>query len=202
MITAGLLKVMNLGYSVPDADTVALKLNRAAETFNINTPLRVLHWLAQIGHESSFKPQEENLNYSAKRMVQVWPSRFTPALAQVYAYKPQALASRVYANRLGNGSEASGEGWKYRGRGYIQLTGKYNYGKYGALIGYDLINNPDYCLQHGISALVAGAYFQSNNIFPYMDTDNIAAVTKAVNGPAMLGLADRRRRLEAGKNYL
>ncbi|MFC3833103.1 MULTISPECIES: glycoside hydrolase family 19 protein [Deinococcus] len=180
-----------------------MKLNKAAETFQITTPLRVLHWLAQIGHESSFKPQEENLNYSAKRLFEVFPSKFPNiAAAQVYAYKPQAIGSRVYADKLGNGSELSGEGYLYRGRGYLQLTGKSNYTKYGKLIGFELHTHPDLCLQHGISALVAGAYFQHNNILQYADKDDIATVTRLVNGRAMLGLSDRIRRLAAGKKYL
>lgn len=203
VVTPGLLKAMNHGVSVPDADVVAVKLNRALAAFDGTAPLRALHLLAQVGHESRFQPVEESLNYSASRLVQVFPSRFPSlAVATAYAHRPEAIGARAYSYKNGNGSEDSGEGYTYRGRGYLQLTGKNNYSYYGELIGYDLLHNPDYCLQHGISALVAAAYFQDRRIWKYADSDNIIEVTRRVNGHALLHLNDRKARLEAGKNYL
>src|SRR5688572_5216436 len=98
----------------------------------IDTPLRRAHFLAQVAHESGgFKRLVENLNYSADALVRTWPSRFDAATAKQYARQPERIANKVYAGRLGNGDETSGDGWRYRGRGYIQLTGQVNYADYG-----------------------------------------------------------------------
>lgn len=200
-ITPSLLKAMNHGKAVNDADIVAAKLNAACKKYGINTPLRVLHFLAQLGHESSFKPVEENLNYSAKRLLEVFPKYFRSyEVASAYAFRPAAIASRTYGGRMGNGAESTGEGYLYRGRGYLQLTGKSNYLKYSKLIGYDLVSNPDLCLQHGISALVAAAYFVDRGILPWCDSNNLEAVTLRVNG-GYHGIKDRRLRFIAGAKH-
>lgn len=202
MITPNLLKSMSPATPANQLPVIAEKLNNGAVKFEINTPLRVLHWLAQLAHESGFMPIEENLNYSATRLLQVFPKYFpSMAVANAYARNPAAIGSRVYANRMGNGSEASREGYAYRGRGYLQLTGKNNYSRYGRLIGYDLVNEPDLCLQHGISALVAGAYFKENGLLALADKNNINAITLRVNG-GYNGLPDRRARLVAGAKHL
>jgi len=201
-ITPNLLKAMNGGVAVKDADIVAAKLDAACKKYGINTPLRVLHFLAQLGHESGFKPIEENLNYSAKRLVEVFPKYFRDyTVASAYAHRPAAIASRVYGGRMGNGTESTGEGYLYRGRGYLQLTGKSNYLKYSKLIGYDLVSNPDLCLQHGISALVAAAYFVDRGILPWCDFNNLDAVTLRVNG-GYNGIRDRRARLLSGAKFV
>ena len=99
--------------------------NEWAEKFGINTPLRVVHYLAQVFHESgNLQSREENLNYSADGLLRVFPKYFNAATAKQYAHKPQMIANRVYANRMGNGSEASGDGWRFKGRGYIGTTGR------------------------------------------------------------------------------
>lgn len=202
IISTELLQAMAPGFTDPTGGVIAAKLAWAADLYEINTPLRQLHWLAQLAHESSFKPQEENLRYSATRLVQVWPTRFTRWSAPYYAYNPEALANNVYSNRLGNGDESSGDGWRFRGRGYIQLTGRYNYSKFSKIIGYDIESNPDLCLQYGISSLVAAAFFKINGVNEKCDTNDILIITRAVNGYAALGLTDRANRFVKGAKFL
>ncbi|MCD0159737.1 glycoside hydrolase family 19 protein [Deinococcus sp. 6YEL10] len=153
---------------------------------------RMAHFLSQLLHESGLRPVSENLNYSATRLMQVWPSRFTPALAQSCARKPERIANVVYAGRMGN--DAPGDGYRYRGRGYIQLTGKYNYAKYGKATGYDLVGNPDLLLQIGVGLEVACAYFVDHGCLVNADRggyDQVDEITLKING-GYNGLDDRR----------
>ena len=162
--------------------------------FNINNPLRLSHFLAQCAHESNeFKVTQENLNYSAKRLLQVFPKYFDEQSALEYERNPVSIASRVYADRMGNGPEDSQEGWEYRGRGYIQLTGKDNYRSFGQIVPEDIINNPD--LVATKYPLLSAAWFwhsrKLNEIADQGDDENIiATITKKVNG-GMNGIAER-----------
>ena len=162
--------------------------------FNINNPLRLSHFLAQCAHESNeFKVTQENLNYSAKRLLQVFPKYFDEQSALEYERNPVSIASRVYADRMGNGPEDSQEGWEYRGRGYIQLTGKDNYRSFGQIVPEDIINNPD--LVATKYPLLSAAWFwhsrKLNEIADQGDNENvIATITKKVNG-GMNGIAER-----------
>ena len=181
----------------PDCErptVVATKLAVAMKRFGITTPRRAALFLAQLMHECpGLNPTEENLDYSARRLREVWPKRFpTLAVAERYAHDPRALANRVYAGRMGNGTEESGDGWRFRGRGFIQLTGRDNYGKYGRKVGFDLLENPDLVLQIGVGALVAAAYWHENGCSPLADAGNIEEVTLRING-GRLGLAERER---------
>jgi len=136
------LNLEKLKGHVPDA--VIAQIPDTAAKFNITTNLRLAHFLAQCGHESGgFKAINENLNYGAKGLLGVFPKYFNAASAAQYERKPEMIASKVYANRMGNGDEASKEGWKFRGRGYIQLTGKSNYTNFTKFIGEDCVANPD-----------------------------------------------------------
>jgi putative chitinase len=127
---------------IPDA--VLAQIPDTATKFNITTPLRLAHFLAQCGHESAgFKAVNENLNYSVDGLKRIFSKYFPGTLAEGYARQPEKIASKVYGNRMGNGNEASKEGWKYRGRGYIQLTGKDNYKAFDATVDDDILNNPD-----------------------------------------------------------
>lgn len=158
---------------------------------------RVAAFFANLGHESrDLNVLEENLYYSTpERLMQVWPSRFpTRASAVPYAKNPEGLANNVYADRMGNGNEASGEGWKYRGAGPIQLTGKYNYTKYGDIIDEDLVNNPDLARDLNIGLFTALAYFSINKIMQMADKEDWKAVTKAING-GYHGHDDREERI-------
>ena len=148
---------------VPDA--VVAQIPEAAATFGITTNLRWTHFLAQCTLESTiFMAVVENLNYSAQRLVQVFPKYFKNADVNAYARNPQKIGSRVYANRMGNGDEASDDGFKFRGRGYIQLTGKNNYTSFSKFVGEDCVANPDLiATQYPLAS--AAVYFNSNNIW-------------------------------------
>lgn len=182
-------------------ELVAEKLNLLLPKLGIDTPIRIVHFMAQIAHESEFNPVSENLNYSARRLTQVFPRYFpTLSLATQYAGNPIAIASRVYGGRMGNGPESTGEGFAYRGRGMIQLTGKNNYKYYGGLIGYDLIEDPDLALQYGIGILIAGTFFKNNGCIALADKNDLQSITRRING-GLNGYEDRRARFNAGWTY-
>jgi putative chitinase len=189
----GGLKLDKLKGHIPDA--VIQMIPDTAAKFQINTPLRLAHFLAQCGHESGgFRVTQENLNYSAKGLNGIFKKYFpTEAAATPYARNPQKIANKVYANRMSNGDEASGDGYKFRGRGYIQLTGRANYTAFGKSIGEDVVSNPD--IVSGKHALLSAAWFWSNNGLNKLAdggaTDAVVTtITKRVNG-GTIGLADR-----------
>ena len=160
-------------------------MNNVFPTYDINTPQRVAAFLAQCGHESGgWTVFEENLNYSAQGLCSIFKKYF-PTLdsATPYARQPEAIANRVYANRMGNGDETSGEGWKYRGRGLIQLTGKDNYTRCGKAIGADLvIANPDYLLTIEGAVKSALWFWTANKINTFADKEDLVGMTKKING--------------------
>ena len=187
------LKLDKLKGHVPQV--VIDSIPEVASKFGINTPLRVAHFLAQCGHESGgFRVTQENLNYSAKGLAGIFKKYFpTEAAATPYARQPQKIANKVYANRMANGSEASGDGYKFRGRGYIQLTGRDNYTQFGKAIGEDITSNPDAVSSK--YALLSAAWFWSKNGLNKLadggSTDTtVTSITKRVNG-GTIGLADR-----------
>ncbi len=191
--SVGGLKLDKLKGHIPDG-VIAMIPDTAAK-FQINTPLRLAHFLAQCGHESGgFRVTQENLNYSAKGLAGIFKKYFpTEAAAAAYARQPQKIANKVYANRMSNGSEASGDGYKFRGRGYIQLTGRDNYTQFGKAIGEDIASNPD--VVSSKYALLSAAWFWSKNGLNKLAdggaTDaNVTSITKRVNG-GTIGLADR-----------
>jgi putative chitinase len=187
------LKLEKLRGHVPDA-VIAMIPDTAAK-FGINTPLRLAHFLAQCGHESGgFKATQENLNYSSKGLMGIFKKYFpTEALANQYQRKPEAIASRVYGGRMGNGAEATKEGYKFRGRGYIQLTGKENYTAFGKSINEDICANPDKVASN-YALLSAAWFFSKNGLHKIADTGSsdqvVTQITKRVNG-GTIGLADR-----------
>ena len=170
------------------------------DKYEINTPLRKAHFLAQVSHESgSFKYVKENLNYSANALYAVFRKYFpTLAAAELYARQPEKIANKVYANRMGNGDEASGEGWKYRGRGLIQLTGKDNYTSFSADTGQDFVGNPDLVTQPEWALSSACWFWKKRNINRFADEDDIHMVTKRING-GFNGLEDRQHFLDEYK---
>ncbi|MBK9663480.1 MAG: glycoside hydrolase family 19 protein [Nitrosomonas sp.] len=158
--------------------------------YKINTPLRLAHFLAQIHHESAgFNVVEENLNYSAEGLLRTFKKYFAQEQAQEYAHNKVRIASRVYANRMGNGDEASQEGWLYRGRGYIQLTGKNNYAAFNDQVPEDILKNPDLVATR-YPMLSAAWFWDHNNINEMCDNGNVVDVTKRVNG-GLNGVDDR-----------
>jgi putative chitinase len=176
-------------------DSVITQLPDTIAKFELNTPLRLAHFLAQAGHESGgFKAVNENLNYGAKGLLGIFKKYFpTPEKAALYERKPEKIANLVYGGRMGNGPEASGEGYKFRGRGYIQLTGKDNYKAFDAVVSEAIVDNPD-LVATKYPLLSAAWFFHKNGLHKIADkgaTDAIVTeVTKRVNG-GTIGLADR-----------
>jgi putative chitinase len=186
-------------------DSVIAAIPDTAAKFNITNVLRLAHFLAQAGHESGqFKATSENLNYSSKGLLGIFPKYFTPALAESYARQPEKIANRVYGGRIGNGVETTGEGFKFRGRGYIQLTGKDNYTQFDKTVPEDILVNPD--LVSTKYALASAAwFFNKNNLWTICDKGadeaTITAVTKRVNG-GTIGLPDRIKHFNEYYNLL
>ena len=176
-------------------DNVIVQLPDTIAKFELNTPLRLAHFLAQAGHESGgFKAVNENLNYGAKGLLGIFKKYFpTPEKAALYERKPEKIANLVYGGRMGNGPEASGEGYKFRGRGYIQLTGKDNYKAFDAVVPENLLETPD-LVATKYPLLSAAWFFHKNGLHKIADqgaTDAVVtSVTKRVNG-GTIGLADR-----------
>jgi len=191
--SVGGLKLDKLKGHIPQA--VIDMIPDTAAKFNINTPLRLAHFLAQCGHESGgFRVTQENLNYSAKGLNGIFRKYFTTeAAANAYARNPQKIANKVYGGRMGNGPESSGEGYKFRGRGYIQLTGKENYTAFGKAIGVDILSNPD-LVSSTYSLLSAAWFFSKNGLHKLADEGSsdivVTKITKRVNG-GTIGLPDR-----------
>ena len=190
--TSSEFKLQNLKGHVPDA--VIAQIPETAKKFNITNPLRLAHFLAQCGHESGgFKAVSENLNYSADGLKKIFGKYFPGNLNESYARQPEKIASRVYGSRMGNGDETTKEGFKFRGRGYIQLTGKDNYTKFAKFIGEDTVGNPDLvATKYPLAS--AAFFFDSNKLWEICDKGaddaTVTAVTKRVNG-GTIGLADR-----------
>ena len=186
------LNLTGLKGHVPDA--VIAQIPDTAAKFNITNNLRLAHFLSQCGHESGgFKAVSENLNYSADGLKKIFPKYFPGNLNESYARQPEKIASRVYSSRMGNGDEASKEGYKFRGRGYIQLTGKSNYTAFAKFIGEDTVANPDLvATKYPLAS--AAFFFDSNKLWAICDKGaddaTVTAVTKRVNG-GTIGLVDR-----------
>ena len=178
---------------IPDA--VIAQIPDVITKFEINTPLRLAHFLAQCGHESGgFKLVQENLNYGAKGLMSIFKKYFPDGTkAALYERKPEKIANLVYGGRMGNGSEATGEGYKFRGRGYIQLTGKANYAEFDKTVTENLLETPD-LVATKYPLLSAAWFFNKNGLHKIADggaTDAVVtSVTKRVNG-GTIGLPDR-----------
>jgi putative chitinase len=170
------------------------------EKFGIDGPLRLSHFLSQCAHESgNFKFVKENLNYSADGLRKIFPKYFpTIELANKYARQPEKIANKVYGGRMGNGDEASGDGFKFRGRGYIQLTGKDNYAAFDKFVNDDIMANPDLvATKYPLTS--AAFFFHKNKLWDVCDKghgdDVVLAVTKRVNGGTH-GLTDRQEKFD------
>ena len=184
------------------------------QEFEINTPQRIAAFIAQTSHESGgYTMLSENLNYRAATLAACWPSRFATlgadkkpikkdgklvptAVANSIAGKPELIANMVYSSRMGNGPAESGEGWKFRGRGLKQLTGKDNYTRCGQSLGIDLVSNPDLLLEPIYAARSAGWFWKTNNLSKYADVGDIKGMTKVING-GYIGLEARQALYDA-----
>lgn len=167
-------------------DSIYDQLPLIIDKFSVNTSLRMAHFLAQCAHESNnFTAFEENLNYSYKRLVEIFPKYFPGTTGKSYARKPEKIANRVYGNRYGNGTEASGDGWRYRGRGCLQLTFKANYKSLSKDFGVDFVKTPELVATE-YSLVSAAWFFNKNKIWPKCDagstSDAVEDVTRMVNG--------------------
>lgn len=182
-------------------------LNDILPDFDINTPKRVAAFLAQCGHESAgFSVLKENLNYSAEGLNKIFKKYFpTLESAQPYARNPEKIANKVYGGRMGNGDEASGDGWRYRGRGPIQLTGKDNYRAFANDYFEDpqtLLDDPDLLIDHIPTSLLAAVWFwQKNNLNKEADAGDIKTMTRKING-GFIGLEDRIKHYEHALHVL
>lgn len=170
-------------------------LNDCFDKYSINTPQRQACFLAQVMHESnSFKSLQENLNYSAQGLMRTWPSRFPDLdVAEKYEHNPEKIANKVYAGRMGNIEE--GDGWKYHGRGLIQLTGRENYANFGHNASVDVLSNPDLLITPEYACLSAAWYWNKRNLNELADKMDVEGITKKING-GTIGLEDRKARTE------
>ncbi len=186
MVNAEQLQKLHIGLEWVPA------LNEAFTRWGIVTPQQQAAFIGQCGHEcGNFKVLEENLNYRAETLMRLWPKRFpTREIADQYARNPKKIANMVYANRMGNRDEASGDGWRFRGRGCIQLTGSTNYFHAGKALGIDLWADPDLVATPQYAALTAGWFWNTHKLNALADVSNWVALTKKING-GTIGLDDR-----------
>ena len=175
----------------PNAGVFVSALNDAMTRFKIEGRLRVAAFLAQIGHESGqLRTLVENLNYSAEGLIKTWPKRFNLVTATSVARKPEQIANIVYASRMGNGPAVTGDGWRYRGRGLIQITGWVNYQACGEALSLDLLTKPELLEKPAYAALSAAWFWSSNGLNELADTGHFEAITRCING-GLSGQPDR-----------
>lgn len=186
---------------LPRAQRWVEPLNAAMRRFGINTPVRVAHFLAQVGHESlSLSRVEESLSYNRPRLLEVFGDRVTSAEATALVRQPVKLGNHVYANLNGNGSEASGDGYLFRGRGPLQHTGRGNYRHMGKLVGQPFEQQPDLLLVPENGAMAAAAYWHDVGLNPYADRRDVLSISRGINLPSVKsrrtpnGMADRTER--------
>jgi putative chitinase len=186
MVNAEQLKQLHIGEQWADA------LNETFARFNILSPVQQASFIGQCGHEcGNFKVLEENLNYRAETLMKLWAKRFpTIEIANEYARNPKKIANKVYASRMGNRDESSGDGYRFRGRGCIQLTGHANYFHAGKACDEDFVMNPDLVATPKYAAMTAGWFWNTHKLNQYADARDFATMTKKING-GTIGLNDR-----------
>jgi putative chitinase len=187
----------------PYIDQWCNALNEILPEYGIDTPQRVAAFIAQCAHESGgFRFLKENLNYRAASLRKVFPRYFPDdAIAAAYANKPQMIANRVYANRMGNGDEASGDGWRYCGRGLIQLTGRDNYAFFAGSLDIPIEEATEYLETFEGAVQSACWFWETNNLNQWADKDDILTLTKRING-GTIGLEDRKKHYQHAKHVL
>jgi putative chitinase len=189
MVTSEKLKLLHIGEQWVDA------LNETFQRFGIVTPAQQASFIGQCGHEcGNFKVLEENLNYRAETLMKLWPKRFDAAKAQACQRNPRLIANIVYSSRMGNRDEASGDGYRFRGRGCIQLTGHANYYHAGIACGEDFVMNPDLVATPRYAAMTAGWFWNTHKLNQYADARDYVTMTKKING-GTIGLADRQKHI-------
>jgi putative chitinase len=190
MVTAEQLKQLHIGEQWVEP------LNETFARFDIMNPLRKASFIGQAGHESgNFTKLSEGLSYSAERLMVIWPKRFpNMEIAQKYARNPKALANNVYANRMGNRDEASGDGFRFSGAGLFQLTGHANFYHAGKALGEDFVMKPELVKTPRFAALTAGWFWDTHKLNQYADSQDYKTMTKKING-GFIGLADREKHI-------
>ena len=188
-----------MGATAANADHYIETLNAAMALHGIDTTQRIAHFLAQLMHESGcLRLNVENLNYSVDGLLKVFPRYFrSRAEAEACARKPERIGNRVYGARMGNGPEASGDGYRYRGRGLIQLTGKDNYRAFAQWCGEDVVADPDR-VATDLAVHSAVFFWERNNLNALADIDDLSAITRRING-GLNGLQDRANRLAVAR---
>jgi putative chitinase len=182
--------------------------NETFERFGIVTPAQQASWIGQCGHEcGNFRIMEENLNYRAPTLLKLFPQTpkrqwgFTPESAAAYEKQPQKIANRIYGNRMGNRDEASGDGFRFRGSGFLQLTGMNNFYHAGQALGVDFIMQPELVRTPMYAAQTAGWFWQTHRLNQYADSGDILTMTKRING-GTIGLEDRKKHIEHALHVL
>lgn len=197
MVNSEQLKKMHIGEQWVDA------LNETFQRFNILTPIQQASFIGQAGHESgNFRMLEENLNYRAETLMKVWPKRFpTLEFAKQYEKNPKKIANSVYANRMGNRDEASGDGYRFRGRGLFQLTGHAGYFHAGQALGEDFVMQPELVATPKYAAMTAGWFWNTHKLNQYADRTDFLMMTKKING-GTIGLDDRIKHINHALDIL
>ena len=197
MVNKQQLQSMHIGEQWVDA------LNETFQRFGILSPIQQASFIGQCGHEcGNFKTLEENLNYKAETLMKLWKTRFpTIEIANEYARNPKKIANKVYANRMGNRDESSGDGYRFRGRGCIQLTGHANYFHAGQACGEDFVMNPDLVATPRYAAMTAGWFWNTHKINQYADSRDFLMMTKKING-GIIGLDDRIKHINHALDIL
>jgi putative chitinase len=197
MVTSEHLKKMHIDPVWVDA------LNETFQRFDISTPVRQASFIGQCGHEcANFKVLEENLNYRAETLMKLWKSRFpTIEVANEYARNPKKIANKVYASRMGNRDEASGDGYRFRGRGCIQLTGHANYFHAGQSCGVDFVMEPELVATPKYAAMTAGWFWNTHKLNQFADRQDFTLMTKKING-GTIGLDDRIKHINHALDIL
>ena len=194
MVTNEQLRQLHIEPSLADA------FNETFERFGLATPAQQASWIGQCGHEcGNFRIMEENLNYRAPTLLKLFPQ--TPESAAAYEKQPQKIANRIYGNRMGNRDEASGDGFRFRGSGFLQLTGHSNFFHAGQALGVDFVMQPELVRTPRYAAQTAGWFWQTHRLNQYADSGDILTMTKRING-GTIGLEDRKKHIEHALHVL
>jgi putative chitinase len=202
MVNADQLRQLGIDPSLVDP------FNETFQRFGILTPAQQASWIGQCGHEcGNFRILEENLNYKAATLLKLFPKTpkrqwgFTPEEAAAYEKQPQKIANRIYSNRMGNRDEASGDGWRFRGSGFLQLTGHSNFYHAGQALGVDFVMQPELVRTPMYAAQTAGWFWQTHKLNQYADSGDILTMTKRING-GTIGLDDRIKHINHALHVL
>ena len=202
MVTSEQLRQLKIDPNLADY------FNETFDRFDISSPARQACWIGQCGHEcGNFRIMEENLNYRAPTLLKLFPRTpkrvwgFTPEEAAAYERQPQRIANRIYSNRMGNRDEASGDGWRFRGAGFLQLTGHSNFWHASQALGEDFVMQPDLVRTPKYAAMTAGWFWQTHRLNQYADSGDYLTLTKRING-GTIGLEDRKKHINEALHIL